>query len=244
MPRPRPSSHVAATVAALLLGTAVVGVTSGLVPRDRDDCPRHVGASGAGSRLDVLANDGVTFQRREGDVDPTRVGPPIGVVGCRVGTEVQRPGTALRDGEATFLSPGTPLHALEGVDPDWRLVMVDAGVPVVYERLAAVGASADALVPVAPGAVTAVAFVSAADGRTERDRLDEPDQVLALVEALRGAEVDPSAVARLPEGPRVLVRLELAGQPPLDLVVWPGEGLTSDGLVVPPSLLALLPPGE
>lgn len=118
-------------------GLLLLGATGGIIIRDAAGCPRSVGALGSVSWVDVVHVRGTTYERvdapRSGaSTDEVRIGEQLGTVACRIDA-VQRPGYDLRDGEASTLPVGTPLHAITGVEVALRVVAVEDGEPVVYE---------------------------------------------------------------------------------------------------------------
>ncbi len=63
----------------------------------------------------------------------------------------------------------------------------------------------------------------------------------AFVDDLKAAHMHPDAALDLPEGPRNFVALQFADQPPVTLVVYPEQAVTTDGLLVPDAVLTRLP---
>lgn len=236
---------VGAALGVLFVGLVAVGTSGGVIVRDGDGCPRSVGALGSVSWVDVLHVGGATYERVDvaaphgSAVGPTQVEQQIGTVRCAIGEAVQRPGYDLRDGEATFLVPGTAVHALDGTDVDYRVVAIEGGRPVVYEhrpRNATTGAD---LLPFAAEDVSAVTFLSEHDGRTVLGELTEPRTIRDFVEQLQAAHV--TARPDLGEEARVFVAFEFDGQPPMTLVAYPGHAVTTDGLRIPEAVLEQLP---
>ena len=224
-------------------GVLAVGATGGVILRDDDGCPRSVGALGSVSWVDVLQIEGATYRRVDtaapaSTADPT-LGQRLATIRCAIGADVQRAGYDLRDGEATFLPPGTPVHAIAGTHPDFRVVAVEDGRPAVYEhrpRRATTGAD---LLPFPASDVTAVRFLSEVDGRTVLGELEDGQAVQELVTQLQAAPVGPRP--DLGEEPRVFVALVLPDQPPVTLVTYPRHAITTDGLHLPDEVVARLP---
>lgn len=229
-----------------IVAVGAVGATGGVVLRDDDGCPRTVGSFSSVSWVDVLHIEGRTYERvdvvapHRSSIDRSQLAEQLGTIKCTTANDVQDPGYDLRDGEATFLAPGTPVHALAGTDVSFRVVAVDGGEPVVYEhRDLAGGSGADLLLFPAEG-VVAITFLSDIDGRTVLGKLTEPDTVRAFVEDLQAAAVGDRP--NLGEEPRVFVALEFADQPPVTLVTYPAHGITTAGLRLPEAVLEQVPP--
>ncbi len=228
-------------------GVLAVGATGGVIVRDEAGCPRSIGALGSVSWVDVVRVRDATYERiewhqpRDTVVERAQLGEKFGVVTCAVGEHVQRAGYDLRNGEATFLEPGTPLYELVGSDASFRVAATDDGIPVVYEHRQRDAATGAQLLLFSTEAVAGVSFLSPQDGTTVVGRITERSEVTAFVEALKAAPVDPEAARDLPEGPRNFVALELADQPPVTLVVYPHQAVTTDGLRLPEAVTSMLP---
>ena len=148
---------VTGALAVLSYGLVAIGANGGVIVRGDDGCPRSVGALGSVSWVDVLEVDGVSYQRVDivapHVVAQTQVEQQIGAIRCSIGAQVQRPDYDMRDGEATFLEPGTPVHALAGTDIGFGVVAVDDGRPVVYEHRRRDATSGAGLLSTAPARV-------------------------------------------------------------------------------------------
>lgn len=233
-------------IVALASGVWTLGATGGVIVRDSDDCPRSIGALSSADWLDLVRVEGATYERVEpppddAHVERPRLGERVAVVRCNV-ADVHRAGYDLRNGEATILAPGTPLHALVDTHRSFRIVAMDNGAPAVYEHRRSDAATGAELLPFPTEAVVRVAFLSAEDGTTVVGRITEPSEVSAFVDMLKSSAVDSHAARDLPEGPRNFVALRLAHEPPVTLVVYPEQALTTDGLRLPDAVLNRLPP--
>ena len=237
---------VGLTLGVAIVAMGAVGATGGVVLRDDDGCPRTVGSFSSVSWVDVLHIEGRTYERVDvvaphaSSIDRAQLAELLGTIKCSTANDVQDPGYDLRDGEATFLEPGTPVHAIAGTDVGFRVAAVDGGEPVIYEHRNLSGASGADLLPFPAEDVVAVTFLSDIDGRTVLGQLTEPDTVLAFVEDLQAAPIGDRP--NLGEEPRVFVALEFADQPPATLVTYPAHGITTAGLRLPDAVLEQLPP--
>jgi hypothetical protein len=124
-----------AAVLLLLGGCSVVG---GLGDAR---CPssRRLVAQGAADYVDFVQVGGITYQSgirpaagrglREGDL-----GAQVAVVRCRLdGYLPEGPGHL--DGDAAYLDQGTPLYAVRGFRPSFRLAARRDGALVLYEAI-------------------------------------------------------------------------------------------------------------
>lgn len=231
---------------AVVFGVLVtVGANGGVVVRDGDGCPRTIGSLGSVSWVDVLQHEDRTYERVDivaphvSRVDPSRLGEPLGTVRCSMADAVQAPGYDLRDGEATFLAPGTTVHALADTAVRFRVVVIDDGEAVVYEHRPVRGTTGADLLPFAAQDVEAVIFLSEVDGRTVLGTLTDPGVVRSFVEDLHAAPVGDRP--DLGDEPRVFVSLAFADQPPVTIVTYPGHAVTTAGLRLPDAVLERIP---
>ena len=122
-------------VAALVLGGCTLA-------RDLNatHCPssRRLLPSGSADYLDFVVVAGTTYYA--GDRPPagrplrdSDLGAPVAAVRCKLaGHLVEEPGQHL-DGDAAYLDPGTPLHAVNGYRPSFRLAARREGQLVLFE---------------------------------------------------------------------------------------------------------------
>ncbi len=235
----------AGTLSIVAVVLVVVGSTGGVVVRDDDGCPRSVGALGSVSWVDVLHVDGRTYERvdtmlpGQPRVERSQLGDQLTTVSCSIGDRVQDPGYRLRDREATFLLPDTPVHALVATPVVFRVAALEDGQPVVYEHRPSTGSTGADLLPFPARDVVAVTFLSEDDGRTVRATLTDPGTVRRFVEQLQAAPVGDRPP--LGEEPRVFVALEFADQPPTTLVTYPARATTPEGLHLPDVVVEQIP---
>lgn len=240
---------VAGLVLSITFGALlVVAMSGGVVVRDDDGCPRTVGSFSSVSWVDVLHIEGRTYERvdivapHESAVDRSQLTEQLGTIKCTIADVVQASGYDLRDGEATFLGRGTPVHALADTDVSFRVAAVDDGEPVVYEHRPFTGATGGDLLPFAAGDVVAVTFLSESDGRTVLGEITDPGTVLDFVEQIQASPVGDRP--NLGEEPRVFILLEFADQPPVTLVTYPAHAVTTAGLQLPDSVVQRIPPPD
>lgn len=234
---------VALSVAAVAV--VALGSSGGVVVRDDDGCPRSVGAMSSVEWIDALHLEGRNYERvdivapHQARVARSQLGDRLATITCTVGERVQDPGYRLRDGEATFLPSGTPVHALVGAPTSFRVAAVEAGRPVVYEHRAFEGSTGADLLPFPADGVVGVTFLSEIDGRTVLGKLSDPGEVRSFVEALQAAPVGDRP--NLVEKPRVFVALEFAELPATTVVTYPAQATTPEGLQLPDAVVERIP---
>lgn len=235
----------AATLSVVAVGLVALGTTVGVVVRDDDGCPRSVGALGSVSWIDALHVEGRTYERvdtvapHQGRIDRSQLGDRLATITCTIGERVQTPRYQMRDQEATFLPPGTAVHALVAAPVGFRVAGIEDGQPVVYEHRAFAGSTGADLLPFPADDVVAVTFLSELDGRTVLGTLTDPDTVRSFVEQLQNASLGDRP--DLGDEPRVFVALEFADQPPTTVVTYPARATTPEGLQLPAAVVEQIP---
>ena len=146
---------------------------------------------------------------REGDRDLTLedLGPELYRIAFRgdgyVGADYR-----YQDGDSTYLDPGTPVYAVKGYSPEFRLATLEEGRVRLFESdtnpLARTG---EDLLDIR-GKVKAVDILSEQDARTVLGTLDEESQVERFVETVLQSPVDQER--RDHEGKRYFLGFRLA----------------------------------
>lgn len=183
---------------------------------------------------------GRRMMRQVGHADPIpreRLGERLLTTRCRI---ADRAGTAYQpqSGDATFLAVGTPVYAIAGVDPGFRVVADDDGRLVMFEVMAAEDAeTADDVFDI-EGNVTAIDVTRrhVVEGTTATGEITGAASIRRFVDELLTAEV---ASGRQPSTNEVTYRvtLHLREGPPLDLLVYPSDALLRHPwITVPPNL--------
>jgi hypothetical protein len=116
-----------------------------------------------------------------------RAGPEIARVQYNVRENVCDPNYRLKDGDATFLREGTPIHVVQGYNP--RQVLAASG--WVYEMRPEGGVVGSDQLPFDDG-VERLAILSQVDG-SELASIDDPALVNAIVAAALQAPVEGGA---------------------------------------------------
>lgn len=207
-----------------------------VVGRDDNGCPSSVGGSAHIDWAPAVRFQGVTYHAVEGALADRLVGKRVGEVRCRIADVVRDPLYRLRDGEATFLRPGTGLHELRGMDPSFRIVARDEGRTVVYERSRLPGARTGRdLLPFDEQGVVGARVRD--DQRGDLLGRLTKVQARALTAELQAADVGKPSSG---DGTRVFLDLLLRGQPPVTLVLSPGERSTNDGIVLSDAVIKVI----
>ncbi len=176
---------------------------------------------------------------REGDRDLTAedLGPEFYRIAFRGDGYV---GAAYRyqDGDSTYLNPGTPVYAVKGYSPEFRLATLEEGRVRLFESdtnpLARTG---EDLLDIR-GKVKAVDILSEQDASTVLDTLDEESQVERFVEMVLQSPVDQAH--RDHEGPRYFLGFRLADGTSVVRSFWLESGELSRGIMTDPFVASMV----
>ncbi|MDP2948379.1 MAG: hypothetical protein Q8P22_02430 [Chloroflexota bacterium] len=141
--------------------------------------------------ITYLARRGLGYLRipGEGELTEADLGDELYRVAFRVADRAG-PGYWVQDGDAGYLSPGTPVYAIRGFGPQFRLAAFQDGSVVIFEADTNPNARTGTDLLDIEGKVRAVAFYDG-DGLTrEVDRIDDPAQVADMVRMVLAAPVD------------------------------------------------------
>ena len=144
---------------------------------------------------DVLQVDGVTYTA--GLLNPGRalresdLGNETARVRSRLNGNVRPVGYVLKDGDAAYLDPGTPLYAMNGYRSTFRLAARREGRLVLFEAIANPNARSGRDLLDIEGKVTGIS-VDVLDPRGVGRSVD-PNEVPRLVGMILDARVDPAA---------------------------------------------------
>ena len=171
---------------------------------------------------------------REGDRDLTveDLGPEFYRIAFRgdgyVGADYR-----YQDGDSTYLDPGTPVYAVKGYAPEFRLATLEAGEARLFEAdtnpLARTG---EDLLDIR-GKVTAVDILSEEDASTVLGTLDEESQVERFVELVLESPVDQEWWDH--DGPRYFLGFWLADGTSVVRSFWLESGEISRGIMTDPA---------
>jgi hypothetical protein len=122
------------------------------------------------------------------------LGPQYGTVQFKYADNVHEPEYMSKhgkDGDAAFLEPGTPVYTVKGYQPTFRLAARMDDHIALYEADTNPQAQKGRDLLDLAGKVTRIGVNSEQDGTTELGTIDDPAQVVALVQLVLDAPVDP-----------------------------------------------------
>ncbi len=167
-------------------------------------------------------------------VTPADVGDVFARTRCKLADEVTDPSHQPRDGDATFLEPGTPVHEVVGYDPTFRLAARRDGRWTIYEADEVAGAESGRDLLDIEGKVAYISVNSPKDGRTQIAALRDEEQVKRLVGMVLDAPVDDDLEPDEDEyDNRRLVAFHLEDGTATVRALYPQSRLVSTGIVVP-----------
>lgn len=137
-----------------------------------------------------LAKGSTSFVRllEEEPVTSSALGPIIFRVVFRHDGHVAA-GNAVRDGDAAYLDPGTPVHEITGYAPRFRLGTLQFGKVTVFEADSNPHAQFGADLFDIDGRVSAIAVLGTS-GQDEIGRIDDEDEVRRLVSLVLASKVE------------------------------------------------------
>jgi hypothetical protein len=179
--------------------------------------------------VDFVQLDDRRYVRIDGDAveapDPSTLGPEVAWTARKVGDPE---GAPVLNGDAAYLEPGTPLRAVAGFEPWFRLAAeLPEGETALYELSTREGArTGDDLLDLSPGAVA----VSVEDAdRRDLGLEDDPAAVGALVSEILDLPVQAGSVTT--ERPELILEIRFP-EPlaPVRRAVFVGERSLGDQL--------------
>jgi hypothetical protein len=216
------------------------------------DSPVSVGpdgcAKGGGtaviSWVNVIKLEGITYSAdfgAQGSLGKEDLGSKFGKTRCKLADVVTDPQYDLRDGDATFLEPGTPVYEVQGYELWFRLAARLDGRWVLYEADRVPGAEfGDDLLDIR-GKVTYISINSPKDGTTELAVIRGEDRVGPLVEMLLEAPVDQDRNPPEEEyDDQVFLEIHLNDRTSSSLNLYPESKLLSRGIMVPDAFIVAI----
>jgi len=166
------------------------------------------------------------------DFSKDNLGPVLYRIAFR-GNGYAGPGYRLRDGDATYLNPGTPVYAVNGYSEKFRLATVENGRAVLYEAdtnpLAETGAD---LLDIR-GKVTAIDILDDTDTMAVIGTIDDEQTIEQFVDMVLAAPVNQES--RKHDGPRYFLALRLADETSVVRAFWLETGELSRGILAGPA---------
>ena len=143
-----------------------------------------------------------------------------------------------QDGDATYMNPGTPVYAVKGYAPEFRLATLEENRVTLFEAdtnpLAKTG---EDLLDIR-GKVTAVHILSENDTEIVFGTMDEESQVQRFVEMVLQSPVDQEH--RDNEGPRYFLGFRLADGTSVVRSFWPESGELWRGIMTDPIVASMV----
>ena len=147
-------------------------------------------------------------------------------------------GYRYQDGDATYMNPGTPVYAVKGYAPEFRLAILEEDRVTLFDAdtnpLAKTG---EDLLDIR-GKVAAVDVLSEEDARTVFGTIDEESQVKRFIEMVLQSPVDQTH--RDHEGPRYFLGFRLADGTSVVRSFWLESGELSRGIMTDPFVASMV----
>ena len=143
-----------------------------------------------------------------------------------------------QDGDATFLNPGTPVYAVKGYSPKFRLGTLEEGRAILYEADTNPSAKTGQDLLDIQGKVRAINILSEDDGETVLGAIGEEQAVERLVFVILESPVDQGNLDH--EGPRYFLGIRLADGTKVVRSFWLETGELSRGIMTDPFVTLLI----
>ena len=137
-----------------------------------------------------------------------------------------------QDGDAGYLDLGTPVYAVKGYAPEFRLATASDGRVTLFEADTNPAAKVGADLLDIRGKVRSIGINDPEDGRTELASIGDPGTVQELVEMVLAAPVDQNR--RDHDGERYFIAFHLEDGTAVTRAFWLGSGELSRGIMTPP----------
>ena len=167
----------------------------------------------------------------ERDLAAEDLGPELYRVAFR-GNGYAGPYYLYQDGDATFLNPGTPVYAVKGYSPEFRLGTLEDGRPILYEADTNPFAKTGGDLLDIRGKVTAIDILNDDDAMAVAGTIDDEQAVEGFVETVLEAPVNQSS--RDHDGPRYFLGIRLADGTSVVRAFWLETGELSRGIMTDP----------
>ena len=139
-----------------------------------------------------------------------------------------------QDGDATFLNPGTPVYAVKGYAPQFRLATLEGNRPTLYEADTNPSAKTGEDLLDIRDKVAAVDILEDDEENTVLTTIDDHPTVARFVD--RVVEAPVKQRSRDHDGPRYFVRFRLADGTSVVRAFWLESGELSRGIMTDPVL--------
>ncbi len=144
------------------------------------------------------------------------------------------PSYRYQDGDATYLSPGTPVYAVKGYSPEFRLATLQDGEVTLFEADTNPAAKIGEDLLDIRGKVKAIDIFSPKDARTVLGTIDEERAIEHFVEMVLDSPVDQGNRER--EGPRYSLDFRQVDGTSVVRALWLESGELSRGIMTDPAV--------
>ena len=141
---------------------------------------------------------------------------------------------SFKDGDATFLNPGTPVYSVKGYSSTFSLATLEGGRATLYEADTNPPAKTGQDLLDIHGEVTAIDILSEEDGETVLGTINEEHAVERLVGTILESPVDQGNQDH--DGPRYFLGIQLADGTRVVRAYWLESGELSRGIMTDPVL--------
>ena len=167
---------------------------------------------------------------------PADLGPRVATVCFQVADHVEVPTYRVKDGDAAFLTPGTPLYAVRGYRPTFRLAAWQAGQFTLFEVDSNPRARRGGDLFDIGGKVRYIGVNSEADGTTELAAIRDPWTVQSLVGQILTAPLTAHLTNADERGSQYFLAFHLMDGTDVIRSFWPGSGALAPGVLAPPAV--------
>ncbi len=220
-------------ITALLLGALALACTTSESPPAPEPPPTEPAPSVVIDWVDFINFDGIHYLNAgpQSTIEEADLDEPYDVVLFNVSKNVTDPSYRVKDGEAARLEEGTTVYTVCGYASSFRLAARHEGRLLLYEAYENPAATRGGDLLDIGGKVAYIGVNSEVDGR-ELTRIDDPDEVAALVELVLEAPIVVDERDR--SGPRYFIAFHLTDGTESTHAFWPRSGELWRGLILPP----------
>lgn len=173
------------------------------------------------------------YSRVDRNLQESDLGPVFATVRFKLEGNVHDLHYQSEDGDAAFLDPGTPVYAVQGYSPQFRLAAHRDGQLILYEADTNPRAQKGGDLLDIAGRVQYIGVNSEQDGVTELGAIKDPQQIAHLVEMVMNAPVNQSYQS--PDTSRYFIAFHLIDGTATVRAYWPTSGQLSRGILLPPA---------
>jgi hypothetical protein len=188
--------------------------------------------------VNFIKLNGTTYLATQSDggraLEQADLGQQIAQVQFKVADNVTDPSYRTKDGDAAFLNPGTPIYTVQGYAPQSRLAAQHDGQITLYEADSNPSAKHGSDLLDLRDKVTAIGINSVEDGTTEVGRINDAQQIAALIELVLAAPVNQSQPLVAGDGQSYFIVFYFKDGTATKRMYHLDSGELSRGIVLPP----------